>query len=208
MTLVKVCGIKTREAYERLQELRADFVGFVFAKSKRQVTAEQAAALGSGKNAPGPQRVGVFVNESVESLLQTAEIAGLHVLQLHGDESPEFCRELRARTSLQIWKAWGVKNDEGDALLTAYTDVVDAVLLDNDRGGTGEKFPWEAIPKLHGFTKDLPLFIAGGLHPDNVGDLLAAHAVEGVDVSSGVETEGVKDLAKITAFVTKVREQR
>jgi phosphoribosylanthranilate isomerase len=207
MTKIKVCGIKTLEAYERLQELGADYIGFVFAKSKRQVTPEQAADLGE-KKADGPARVGVFVNETVEGLLHIAEVAGLHVLQLHGDESPEFCRELRQRTNLQIWKAWGVHNDERDAMLSAYTDVVDAVLLDNERGGTGERFPWDAIPALRAYTQDLPLFIAGGLHPDNVGDLLDAHATDGVDVSSGVETQGVKDLAKITAFVTKVREQR
>lgn len=234
MTKVKICGIQTRAAYHKLCELEVDYVGFVFAKSKRQVTAEQVQELAGQAcgdaafpvaevtNSTGqkdrlqpehlkqriPQRVGVFVNESLDELLRIAEVAQLDVLQLHGDETPAFCQELRTRSGRAIWKAWGVQQDARDAALAAYTDVVDAFVLDNERGGTGESFPWSAIPTLRTYVKNRPLWIAGGLHPDNVGILLAEHTTDGVDVSSGVETEGVKDLAKITAFVSKVRGSR
>jgi phosphoribosylanthranilate isomerase len=89
--------------------------------------------------------------------------------------------------------------------LREYQDAVDAILLDNQRGGTGERFSWGAIPRLREYAGGLPIFVAGGLNPDNVADLLAEHRPFGVDVSSGVETEGAKDPEKITVFVQKVR---
>ena len=205
MTKIKVCGIKTREVFEQLQNLDVDYVGFVFAKSKRQVTAEQAAEIAAGTELRA-KRVGVFVDEAPEEIVRIAKTAGLDVLQMHGDESPELCRELRDRTGLQVWKAWGVRHDERDAALASYQGAVDAVLLDNERGGTGTRFPWEAIPQLRSYLPEVPLFVAGGLQVDNVGELLANHRADGVDVSSGVETDGAKDPVKITQFVRKVRE--
>ncbi|MGB8955002.1 MAG: phosphoribosylanthranilate isomerase [Tumebacillaceae bacterium] len=205
MTLIKVCGIKNRETFEQLETLGTDYVGFVFAKSKRQVTAEQAAEIVHAIPRRA-KRVGVFVDERPEEIVRIAETAGLDVLQMHGGESPELCRELRERTGLQVWKAWGVRHDERDAALASYQGAVDAVLLDNERGGTGTRFPWEAIPQLRTYVPGVPLFVAGGLHADNVGELLANHAADGVDVSSGVETDGAKDSMKIAQFVRKVRD--
>ncbi|HEU4964638.1 MAG TPA: phosphoribosylanthranilate isomerase [Bacilli bacterium] len=203
-TAIKICGLNTREHISHVNALPADYIGFVFAKSKRQVTAEQVADL--TRDLPLTTKlVGVFVNEEPDEILRIAQVAGLDVLQLHGDETPATCRELRERSGLQVWKAWSVHQDERDARLTEYGEVVDAILLDNARGGTGQKFSWDAIPTLRDYIGDLPLFVAGGLDPVNVGDLLAAHRPFGVDVSSGVETEGAKDAAKITAFVQKVR---
>lgn len=207
MTAIKICGLKTRDILAHVNTLPVDYIGFVFAKSKRQVTAEQVADL--TRDLPqNAKLVGVFVNESPLEILRIAEVAGLDVLQLHGDESPDTCRELRERSGLQVWKAWGVHQDERDAALRDYRGAVDALLLDNQRGGTGERFSWDAIPHLRDYAGDLPLFVAGGLDPDNVTDLLTDHLPFGVDVSSGVETEGAKDPAKITAFVQKVRASR
>ena len=205
MTLIKVCGIKNRETFEHLETLGADYVGFVFAKSKRQVTAEQAAEIVQGI-ARRAKLVGVFVDEHPDEIVRIAETAGLDILQMHGDESPELCSQLRERTGLQVWKAWGVRHDESDAALASYQGAVDAVLLDNERGGTGTRFPWEAISQLRTYVPGVPLFVAGGLHADNVGELLANHAADGVDVSSGVETDGAKDSKKIAQFVRKVRD--
>ncbi|ARU62710.1 hypothetical protein CBW65_18295 [Tumebacillus avium] len=207
MTLVKICGLKLHETIRHVGTLPVEYVGFVFATSKRQVSAETAAELGNSLP-DGVRRVGVFVNESLEEMERIAETAGLHVLQLHGDETPELCERLKRETGLAVWKAWGVRGDERDAELGRYAGIVDAVLLDNERGGTGTAFSWERIPEIRLHLPDTPLFVAGGLHPDNVSELIGAYRPDGVDVSSGVETVGVKDPDKITAFVTKVREQQ
>ncbi|TCP59086.1 phosphoribosylanthranilate isomerase [Tumebacillus sp. BK434] len=207
MTRIKICGLKLHETIRHVGALPIEYVGFVFAPSKRQVSAETAAEL--SQQLPGSvQRAGVFVNESAAQIKHIAETAGLHVLQLHGDESPEFCRELKRDTGRLVWKAWGVCGDERDAELRRYAGVVDAVLLDNERGGTGTAFSWERIPELRSYLNGTLLYVAGGLHPDNVSALIETYRPDGVDVSSGVETVGVKDPDKITAFVTKVREQR
>ncbi|MCX7568872.1 phosphoribosylanthranilate isomerase [Tumebacillus sp. DT12] len=201
---IKVCGLKTREAVEQAAALPIDYVGFVFAKSKRQVTAEQARDLLA--DLPRSfQAVGVFVDAAMDDLLFTAETAGLDVLQLHGEESPAFCRELRERSGRAVWKAWGVRGDHGDQQVAEYADAVDAVLLDNARGGTGQTFSWTSIPALAASLPGVPLFVAGGLHPGNVEELISRYRPDGIDVSSGVESDGVKDPEKITDFVMRAR---
>lgn len=205
MIAIKVCGIKTKADLIHLQNEGADYVGFVFAKSKRQVTAEQVADITSDVVLKS-KLVGVFVDESPEEILRIAHVAGLDVLQLHGAETPEQCKALRDASGLAVWKAWGVCNDERDEALASFAGCVDAVLLDNARGGTGQRFSWERIAALQMLLPELPLFVAGGLDVENVGELVANYRPDGVDVSSGVETNGAKDQAKITAFLTRVRE--
>ncbi|ASS75432.1 hypothetical protein CIG75_10895 [Tumebacillus algifaecis] len=207
MTLIKVCGLRLHETIHHVGSLPVEYVGFVFARSKRQVTAEEAAELGG--NLPDTvQRVGVFVNVDATELKRIAETAGLHVLQLHGDETPEFCERVKRETGLAVWKAWGVRGDQRDEEVGAFAGIADAVLLDNARGGSGVPFAWSEIPRLRAYLKDTKLFIAGGLDADNVGELVNTYRPDGVDVSSGVEKVGLKDPEKITAFVTKVREQQ
>lgn len=206
MTAIKICGIKTRADFDHLEKLSVDYVGFVFAPSKRQVTAEQAAEI-TGDRSRRSKLVGVFVDETPEEIVRIARTSGLDVLQLHGAESPAFCQNLRDQGFI-VWKAWGVTQDERDAALAEFRGAVDAVLLDNARGGTGQKFAWNTIREIETYIPDIPLFVAGGLQVENVSDLLAQHRPYGVDVSSGVETDGAKDQAKITAFVSKVRETR
>jgi len=206
MTQIKICGIKSRDVFERLCELEVEYAGFVFAPSKRQVSSGLVREITAGLPVR-PRLVGVFVNENRAEMIRIAQEAELDVLQLHGDESAEECRELRDAGHV-VWKAWGVTCDERDLALPSYVGAVDAVLLDNERGGTGERFPWEEIPALQDLLPGVPLFVAGGLSPSNVGDLAAAYVPYGVDVSSGVEINGAKDPALITAFVTKVRNSR
>jgi phosphoribosylanthranilate isomerase len=201
---IKVCGLKTREILEHAAQLPIDYVGFVFAKSKRQVTAEQVRELLEGLPRSF-HAAGVFVDATMEEILYTAETAGLQVLQLHGEESPAFCRALRERSGRAVWKAWGVRGDAGDEKLAEYRGAVDAVLLDHARGGTGQTFSWTNIPALKALLPGVPLFVAGGLHPENVEELIRTYRPDGVDVSSGVETDGRKDPEKITDFVTRAR---
>jgi len=212
-TKVKICGLKDAGTIAAMAELPVDYIGFVFAPSKRQVTPEQAAALRLAVLATpmnggrSPRTVGVFVNPSLESLADTLSQVPLDVVQLHGGESAAFCREVGARFGVEVWRVLSVGEDDGgEARIAEYAEAVSAILLDTAGGGTGRAFRWERIPayreaaRRHG----LPLFVAGGLTPDNVGELVSAYRPDGVDISSGVETDGVKDIDKIAAFAERV----
>ncbi|MBT2288579.1 phosphoribosylanthranilate isomerase [Paenibacillus albidus] len=222
-TMVKICGLQDVEVLKSMIHLPVDYIGFVFAPSRRKVSPAQAAELiaelVNWKTGGIPQAAGVFVNPGLKELGELLSIAALDVIQLHGQESPEFCREVKlAFPQVEVWKALSVSDQAhaesggGYAHMESYAGAVDALLLDTydplQSGGSGRTFPWESIPEYrkvaakHG----LPLFIAGGLHPGNVGELLAGYAPDGVDVSSGVESGGIKDIAKMTAFVGRVKQ--
>lgn len=208
MTQIKICGLTTRSAVETAASLGIDYIGFVFAPSKRQIAAESVRELTDGIQTP--KRIGVFVNETIEHLLQAAELAGLDGFQLHGDESATFCRTLKERTGRLVWKACRVGGEAMNDPISEYASVVDALLLDayhpQQMGGTGESFRWEAIPQIRYLVPHTPLFVAGGLSAGNVKSLIDLYHPDGVDVSSGVETDGKKDLAKMKQFAEKVRE--
>ncbi|WP_426453589.1 phosphoribosylanthranilate isomerase [Paenibacillus sp. S-38] len=232
MALVKICGLQTLSHVEAVAKLPVDYIGFVFARSKRQVAPRTAGELiramrdASAGRAPSPGVVGVFVNPSHEDLASVLEEAPLDVVQLHGQESPVFCREVKERwPEVKIFKVFSVSGgavDEADgtvqagtgaaARLEPYRGAVDGLLIDTFDpvygGGSGKTFAWDAIPPYLEWCRGagIPLLVAGGLQPDNVGELLGAFAPDGVDVSSGVETDGVKDLVKITSFVERVRD--
>jgi phosphoribosylanthranilate isomerase len=219
---VKICGLQTPETAAVVAGLPVDQAGFVFAMSKRQVTPEKAGELiavlrDSAAQPTGtrPLTVGVFVNPSMEELERTLAAAPLDVVQLHGAEDPDFCREVKSRFGVQIYKVVSLKvaSDEGpDSLqMETFSGAVDAVLLDTldpvYGGGSGKTFDWERIPAHLSEARrlGLKLIVAGGLTPDNVADLIETYRPDGVDVSSGVETEGVKDADKIKSFVERVK---
>ncbi|WP_433946443.1 phosphoribosylanthranilate isomerase [Paenibacillus sp. SN-8-1] len=214
---VKICGLQDVEVLKSMINLPIDHIGFVFANSKRQVTADQAAALipilEDWDRPVKPESVGVFVNPTIEELSHILQKASLDIVQLHGQESPEFCREVKKRFGVKVFKVLSVKqgnNREGSDLVD-YRGALDGLLLDTYDpiygGGSGQTFDWKQIEPYQKWTKQegIPLIIAGGLHPDNVGDLLENFQPDGVDVSSGVETDGLKDIAKIRAFVERVK---
>lgn len=219
--LVKICGLQDVEVLKSMKHLTVDFIGFVFARSKRQVTAAQAAGLvnvlSEWEVRPLPRSVGVFVNPTVEEIEEILRQVSLDVIQLHGDESPELCRELRAKFGVNVFKVFSLNNDPNQAAedidisLAPYAGVVDAVLIDTFDpvygGGSGRTFSWErSTPyQLWARNMQIPLFVAGGLGPDNVHELVNGYAPDGVDVSSGVETNGMKDINKMTAFVERVK---
>ncbi|BCJ85401.1 phosphoribosylanthranilate isomerase [Effusibacillus dendaii] len=209
MTQIKICGLMTKEAVECAAQAGIDYIGFVFAESKRRVTAEQVADLCAGVQTP--KRIGVFVNATLRELLTIGEQAGLDGFQLHGDESPDFCRELRAASGKPVWKSWSVKSDGTDGQIADFQTAVDAVLLDTyqpgAKGGTGQTFDWQAIDRFRELLPNIPILVAGGLSAQNVGELVKNYRPYGVDVSSGVETDGVKDIEKMNLFIQKVREQ-
>ncbi|MEJ8544856.1 phosphoribosylanthranilate isomerase [Brevibacillus borstelensis] len=213
MTQIKICGIKRAETLACLTQLAVDYVGFVFAFSKRQVTGQQAEAV--LRAVPGhPPAVGVFVNPSLAELEEVLDQAQLSVIQLHGRETPDFCHEVQERFSLPVWKAMAVGSDKGGDTeaeqIKAYRGVTNALLFDTYdpalAGGTGKRFSWEQIPFLQKCASPLPCIIAGGIHGENVGELIRNYRPSVIDVSSGVETEGEKDEQKIREFVGRVRE--
>ena len=190
MTKVKLCGLSRESDIAAVNKLKPDLVGFVFAKkSKRYVSPEQAAALKS-LLAPGILAAGVFVNEPVEAVAELLDHGVIDVAQLHGSEDDAYIARLRALTGKPIFRAFKVKSA-----------TADLVLLDSG-AGTGKTFDWSLVQSVQ-----RPYFLAGGLDPDNVADAISALHPYGVDVSSGIETDGVKDESKMAAFVAAARKE-
>lgn len=209
MTQVKICGIKRPDTLALLTELGVDYVGLVFAQSKRRVDAQTAKELLEA--VPGhPPAVGVFVNPSLPELEEVLNRVPLSVIQLHGQEDPTFCRTVKNRFSLPVWKALAV-GGEADAAreIGRYEGSVDAFLFDtydpSQAGGTGKTFSWERIPQLQAQCKELGCVIAGGINNDNVTELIGRYHPGIIDVSSGVETNGEKDADKIKTLVERVK---
>ncbi|MDU0199975.1 phosphoribosylanthranilate isomerase [Paenibacillus sp. MAH-36] len=224
MPTVKICGLQSVEVLKSVIHLPIDHIGLVFAPSKRQVKPDKAAELISylrneaDHGISVPLTVGVFVNPSQEQLKEIMEVAPLDIVQLHSQETPEFCKWVREQFDVQVFKSVSISKSENKipsssevaAQLDPYIGSVDAVLLDTFDpvygGGSGKTFAWDCIPVYQEWARKagVKLLVAGGLQPDNVDQLVEAYRPDGVDVSSGVETDGVKDIAKITAFVERV----
>ncbi|WP_090821787.1 phosphoribosylanthranilate isomerase [Paenibacillus sp. yr247] len=221
---VKICGLQSVEVLKSIVHLPIAHIGFVFAPSKRQVTPERASELiaylksEAANGVPIPLTVGVFVNPSEEQLAQILAVAPLDVVQLHSQETPDFCRWVREHFQVKVFKSVSISKSENkvptladlSSQLDPYIGTIDAVLLDTFDpvygGGSGTTFAWDRIPVYQEWARSagVGLLVAGGLQPNNVDRLVTAYNPDGVDVSSGVETEGVKDIAKITAFVERV----
>ncbi len=197
MTRIKLCGLSRPCDVDAVNDLRPEYVGFVFwEKSRRYVAPELAASL--RKNlAAGIQAVGVFVDECPERIAALTGQGVIDVVQLHGSEDNAYISRLRTLTNTPIIQAFRVSSPQD--LAEARESTADYVMLDSGRG-TGTLFDWSIV---HGFAR--PFFLAGGLTPENVA--AAIHEINpfAVDVSSGIETHGVKDRAKMTAFVESVR---
>lgn len=199
MTKVKICGITKAEDAKVATAAGADFIGFVFAPSKRRITPENAAEI--AKVIPNTtKKVGVFVNESVENIKQIAEIAELDYIQLHGDETPEMV----ASIPIPVIKAFSIADVTAD-LMNSYACAY--YLIDSPgeayRGGSGNTFDWTKLDLL-GIDRERCL-LAGGLSSKNVQQAIRIARPLGVDVSSGVETDGQKDQQKITAFMQQAK---
>lgn len=210
MTTVKICGLKSAETLQLLTDLEVDYAGFVFAESKRRITPVEAGTI--LRQVPnGPKVVGVFVNPTLEELEDTLSQARLDVIQLHGQERPDFCQRASERFGVTVWKAIPVSSEEQIvAQLEQYASIVDAFLFDTHdpqlAGGTGKRFSWEQIPLLRKQAGRIPSFIAGGINERNITELLCNYQPFAIDVSSGVETDGEKDHEKIKRFLQRVRE--
>ncbi len=212
---VKICGLKSRAAVRAAVLAGATHLGFVFADSRRAVSAERARQLiNYGRSLSGRfLAVGVFADSSESQVREIAEAADLDAVQMHGGETPAVCRRVRAFAG-QVYRAVRVGQDDDEDMhrqVAAYEEAgVDAFILDTYvpgiPGGTGRTFDWRRARTLRSAT-DRPIFIAGGLTPDNVGCALAASRADGVDVSGGVEREADKAPDLIRRFAAAARKQ-
>lgn len=199
---IKICGLKREEDIAYVNECMPDFVGFVFAKSRRKVTKEEAANLRALLK-PEITPVGVFVNEDIQRIAELVRNGIIDVVQLHGDETKEYIRELKwVLSDVTIIKAVRVASKEDVA--GCENLPVDYLLFDTfslkGYGGLGNTFDWELV-------KDVkkPFFLAGGISSENVSEAFEKVNPFAVDLSSAVETDGFKDSEKIKAFVEQVR---
>ena len=198
--IIKICGIRTLEAARAAAESGADLIGFVFADSKRKIDVANAAAIAAAVKGPG--KVGVFVNQPLSEVLKIADRCRLDYIQLHGEESPDYCRALNR----PVIQACRVGPDFTPAVLADYP--ADYLLMDSfvpgQPGGTGLTFDWRAFTLRIGRPTQ-KFLVAGGLTPENVSEAIRILKPNGVDVSGGVETNGVKDPVKIRRFITAAR---
>jgi len=198
---VKICGITRPEDAELAVSLGAWAIGLIFHEpSPRKVDLETAATIGAEFKRQA-EVVGVFVNRDLAEVAEVADACSLSMLQLHGDEGPVYCDELRRRTGLKIMKAARVRDAASLQALNAFRHV-DYHLVDAHHpdlfGGTGETFDWEL---LRGRRSKVPLVLSGGLTPENVHDGILVTQPWAVDTASGTEREpGIKDPAKVEAF--------
>lgn len=199
-TKVKLCGMTRPEDILVVNKLKPDYVGFVFwPKSKRALTRDRAQELREMLS-PDIPAVGVFVDEDPEVILSLVGAGIIQVVQLHGHETEETLNWLRERTDVPLWKAFKVRGPED--VEAANASSADLVLLDNGYG-TGEPFDWTLMKDVR-----RPFLLAGGLTPENAEDAIGRFRPYGLDVSSGIETDGVKDPEKMTEFVRRVRRFR
>lgn len=204
---VKICGLRTLEHLQTVIEAGADLFGLVFYEpSPRYISPRQARSLvetlSGGKTAP--DAVGVFVNKDVDFINGMVEQVGLNFVQLHGNESPEFCHQI----SRPVIKGLHIKGMDDLSKISTYKETSWRILLDTPTskwGGTGITHDWSLARSI---AQETPVLLAGGLTPQNVGDAISEVHPWGVDVSSGVETNGNKDLGKIRAFIEHVRNVR
>lgn len=198
MTKIKLCGLKRPQDIQAANELLPAYIGFVFApKSRRYVHPDRAEELRRMLN-PGIIPVGVFVNETPETVAALLDRGIIDIAQLHGKEDEAYIRRLRQLTKKPLIQAFRI--DTPADVAAAQASTADYVLLDSGTGGTGTSFDWSLLQNIQ-----RPYFLAGGLTPENVGGAVATLHPYAVDVSSGIETDGAKDKEKMTQFVRAVR---
>jgi phosphoribosylanthranilate isomerase len=200
MVRVKICGIRRVEEARAAVDAGADAIGFNFWRPGRRYIRPEIARAIALALPPFVARVGVFVDEEPETIRAIAVLCGLDALQLHGSESPEFCRQFD-RPVIKGVKVRSAQSVDGLARYGAAALLLDAH-VPGEMGGTGRTFDWSLAVRAK---EAGPVILSGGLTPENVEDAIRAAVPYAVDVASGVETDGRKDPVKIRAFVARVQ---
>jgi phosphoribosylanthranilate isomerase len=204
---IKICGMRVLENISRLLELGPDYMGFIFYdKSPRYVKDELSGdemKLLAGK----VKKVGVFVNADLSEIIQIKHSWQLDTVQLHGDESPALCQDLK-KTGLEVVKVFNISESFDFRVLKDYISVSDFFLFDTKthlHGGSGEKFKWDILDK---YSLDKPFFLSGGIQPSDLDSILSINhpSLYGIDVNSGFEVRpGYKDISKLQVFINQLR---
>lgn len=201
MTKIKICGLKSLEDVNLVNKYLPEYIGFVFAGNKRRIHKDRAVILKKALH-PSIKAVGVFVNEPIEKILDLCQEEIIDIIQLHGDEDEGYIQKLKDLTNNPIIKAVGVDNELG--ILSSLKYQVNYMLFDSavkgQYGGSGISFDHSVLTK-----QTHPFFLAGGLHTGNVVKAITDLNPYCVDVSSGVETNGMKDEDKIKEFIDVIR---
>lgn len=199
MTRIKLCGLSRYSDVEAANRLMPEYVGFVFAKKSKRYVAPQKAKELKRLLVPDIKAVGVFVDETPKTVAKLLNDGVIDIAQLHGKEEENYIKQLRQFTDKPIIKAFCIEN--ADDLLQAKQSTADYILLDSG-AGTGRVFNWKLIQHIK-----RPYFLAGGLSLENVEKAINMLHPFAVDVSSGIETDGVKDKRKMVEFVATVRKE-
>ncbi|MGY3751066.1 phosphoribosylanthranilate isomerase [Vagococcus acidifermentans] len=206
MTKVKICGLTDERTVDGAVAAGVDYIGFVFAESRRRITAEHAATI--SKHVPKTvKKVGVFVSPSKKVLLETIDTVPLDLIQVHGTfqrtDIPGYCSLIQAINGAQTGLVSRIKKSCGDYLL------LDAPAGNQPyAGGNGKTFDWSVTTEQQHQLSRRKFFVAGGLDETNVARAIRIFKPYGVDVSSGVETDGKKDIKKIQRFIQRVKEEK
>ena len=193
MVKIKICGLSRPCDVEAVNIEKSDYIGFVFAPSRRRITPQQALELRK-ELCPCIIPVGVFVDEEIENIISLIQNGIIDAVQLHGSEDESYVRKLKTLTHKPIIKAITVQ----DKRMTA----ADYLMLDSKGGGTGHSFDWNLVGTI-----ETPYFLAGGLSPENIEEAINRTNPFAVDVSSGVETDGFKDSVKVKEFIRRARNE-
>ncbi|OEH93446.1 phosphoribosylanthranilate isomerase [Bacillus solimangrovi] len=205
---IKVCGHQSLQDVETTLKTDIGYLGFIFAPSKRRVQAEQVREWIDSVDIKEKKLVGVFVNASFEEIADILKVVPLDVIQCHGTESPAYILTLKQMTNCEIWKAIHHEPSAVERMKT-YENTVEGYVIDakvsGQWGGTGQTFAWEYIPQYIEEAKrqGAECYIAGGVNVDTI-DQLLTYSPSAIDIASGSETNGVKDLAKIKTIEDKV----
>ncbi|MBR2527782.1 MAG: phosphoribosylanthranilate isomerase [Blautia sp.] len=196
MTEIKICGLFRDCDIDYANEAEPDYIGFIlnFPKSHRNLSSQQARSLRS-RLRQGIKAVGVFVNQPIDFVVETACTVGLDVVQLHGQETERDIRTLQKELKLPVWKAFRVRSAAD--LADAKESAADEILLDSGYG-TGKAFDWSLMSSF-----ERPFILAGGLTPELIGQAVSMMHPKMLDISSGVETDRVKDREKMLRAVQK-----
>ena len=197
MVKVKICGLSRHNDIDAVNNEKPDYIGFIFAGSRRRISPQQALELRK-KLSPDIIPVGVFVDEMIENIISLVQDDVIDIIQLHGFEDEEYISRLKELTDKPVIKAIAVQK-EGDMQRWAASSA-DYLLVDNIVAGSGQIFNWDLIGKIN-----KPFFLAGGLNIENIIEAITKTKPFAVDVSTGVETDGFKDHAKIREFIRRAR---
>ena len=202
---IKICGITDVNEIDALNNMRPDYIGFVFAESKRKVSKEEAETLCKLVN-EDIKVIGVFRNNTKEFIEEVLKKVPLHAIQLHGSEEGQFIQYFNDNYHCEVWKGQSINNKKD--LEEALKLPVSTLILDSKNPGSGKVFPWEL---LEGIKTDKKIFLAGGINTENISEAVKINNIQGIDISSGVESvvKGIrrKDPIKIEKIIKKVREK-